>query len=197
MDTWVIVAIVAAAVLVVAGAIALWAFLRYRRTEDLRGTFGPEYDRVVNERGKGAGEKELMERRDRVHVFDVRALSQEQHEAFVGRWTETQSRFVDDPSAAITEADVLVAEVMKARGYPVAEDFDRRADDISVDHPDFVANYRSAHEISTRHESGQATTEELRRAMVNYRELFADLLGNGRGAITTSRAAVPAAERTS
>jgi hypothetical protein len=136
----------------------------------------------VHERGRAAGEQELIERRDRVSVFEVRPLSREQHDAFVGRWSETQARFVDDPSAAISEADALVADVMQARGYPVADDFERRAADVSVDHSNLVSNYRSAHEISARHERGQATTEELRRAMVSYRELFADLLGDGSGA---------------
>jgi hypothetical protein len=129
-----------------------------------------------------------------VKVFEVRPLSREQQAAFTTRWTESQARFVDDPSGAIAEADVLVAEVMKARGYPVADDFERRAADISVGHPLLVSNYRSAHDVSTRHESGQATTEELRRAMVNYRALFADLLEPGRDA-GGGDVRVPAAER--
>ncbi|MGH2609546.1 MAG: hypothetical protein ACRDHF_10725 [Tepidiformaceae bacterium] len=195
MDTWVIVAIVAAAILVVVVVLALWAYLRNRRSTELRDTFGPEYDRVVRERGRGAGEKELTERRDRVKVFEMRPLSREQHSSFTRRWSESQARFVDDPSTAITEADVLVTEVMEARGYPVADDFDRRAADISVDHPDFVANYRAAHDVSTRHATGEATTEELRRAMVNYRELFSDLLDTGVGDRGPGDARVPASER--
>jgi hypothetical protein len=179
MDTWVIVAIVAAVVLAIIVVLAVWSYLRRRRSEDLRNTFGPEYDRVVSDQGRGAGEKELEGRRDRVKVFDVRPLSQEQRATFTGRWRESQARFVDDPSGAIGEADVLVEEVMLARGYPIEDDFERRAADISVDHPDLVSNYRSAYEVSKRHESGDATTEELRRAMVNYRALFADLLETG------------------
>jgi hypothetical protein len=179
MDTWVIIAIVAAVVLAVIVVLAVWSYLRRRRSEDLRNTFGPEYDRVVRDQGRGAGEKELSDRRERVKVFDVRPLSEDQRATFTGRWRESQARFVDDPSGAISDADVLVEEVMLARGYPIEDDFERRAADISVDHPDLVSNYRSAYEVSQRHERGDATTEELRRAMVNYRALFADLLDTG------------------
>src|SRR5688572_27700578 len=102
MDTWVIVAIVAAAVLVVVAAIAVWSYMRRRRTDDLRDTFGPEYERVVQKQGRGPGEKELASRRDRVRVFDVRPLSAEQRDAFTSRWRDSQARFVDDPSGAIS-----------------------------------------------------------------------------------------------
>ncbi|MEX0781252.1 MAG: hypothetical protein WD557_01285 [Dehalococcoidia bacterium] len=188
MDTWVIVAIVAAVVLAIVVVFAAWSYLRRRHSDDLRDTFGPEYDRVVRDQGRGAGEKELESRRERVKVFDVRPLSQEQYTAFTTRWTESQARFVDDPSAAIGDADALVEEVMQARGYPIEGDFERRAADISVDHPELVSNYRSAYEVSKRHESGDATTEELRRAMVNYRALFADLLETGEGDARVPRA---------
>lgn len=179
MDTWVIVAIIAAAVLIVIVALATWMYMRSRRTGELRETFGPEYERTVGERGRGAGEQELLERRERVSRIDVRPLSEPEHERFTAAWTSTQAKFVDDPSIAISEADDLVTEVMRTRGYPVEDDFERRVGDVSVDHPGMVENYRSAHSTAVRHRRGDATTEELRRAMVNYRALFEELLETG------------------
>ncbi len=64
---------------------------------------------------------------------------------------------------------------MQKRGYPVG-DFERRAADISVDHPNVVENYRVAQAIAMRAERGGADTEELRKAVVHYRALFAELL---------------------
>lgn len=176
MDTWLIVLIVAVAVLVVIVALATWMYMRNRRTSHLRDTFGPEYERTVGAKGRGAGEKDLLERRERVQTLELRPLSQPEYERFTTAWTSTQATFVDDPSRAITEADGLVSDVMRTRGYPVDDDFERRAADISVDHPDVVENYRAAHATALRHQKGDATTEELRQAMVKYRALFADLL---------------------
>ena len=175
MDTWVIIASAAAAI-VLTVAIALMVAGRKRHTTGLRDQFGPEYERTVGEMGRGAAEKELATRQKRVSVLDIRPLSRDEYERFTTSWTKTQARFVDDPSAAITEADDLVSQVMKTRGYPVDDDFERRAADVSVDHPQMVDNYRGAHETALRHEKGDATTEELRLAMVKYRALFADLL---------------------
>ena len=179
MDTWVIIAIAVAAIVVVAAVIALWAYSRSRRTRDLRDRFGPEYERTVTEMGRDKGEKDLLARKNRVGVLDVRPLTRDEYDQYTTAWTATQARFVDDPSTAISEADDLVADVMKTRGYPVDDDFERRAADVSVDHPAMVANYRAAHETTLRHEEGDATTEELRQAMVKYRALFADLLETG------------------
>lgn len=190
MDTWVIVSLVLAVIVLVVAALGAWTYLQGRRTAQLRDMFGPEYDRVIKERGRAAGERELTNRRDRVKVFDVRPLTREQHASFTTRWIESQSHFVDDPSRAIEQAHLLVGEVMEARGYPAAEGFEQRAADVSVDHPDMVSNYRAAHEVSVRHEAGMATTEELRRAMVNYRALFADLLERD-GSETGGGAQVP------
>ena len=178
---WVVIAIVAVAVVIVVAGFALWAYSRNRRTSGLRDRFGPEYDAAVGDLGRGSGEKELQSRQKRVKALDVRPLSRDEYERFTSSWTATQARFVDDPSAAITEADDLVAQVMKTRGYPVDDDFDRRAADISVDHPQMVENYRGAHDTALRHEKGDATTEELRLAMVKYRALFADLLETDSG----------------
>jgi hypothetical protein len=120
-------------------------------------------------------ESELMKRQERVEQLDIRPLSASQRSEYMGRWRTVQAKFVDDPKGAVTDADALVTEVMKARGYPIA-DFDQRAADLSVHHPRVVENYRAARDIAQRHRRGEATTEDLRQAMVYCRVLFQDLL---------------------
>jgi hypothetical protein len=110
-----------------------------------------------------------------VEKFSIRPLGAAERERFISEWRSVQSRFVDDPKGAVTEADKLVIRVMQARGYPMS-DFEQRAADISVDHPQVVDNYRAAHEIALRHRRGESTTEDLRNAMLYYRSLFEDLL---------------------
>lgn len=180
MDTvaWIVV-IVCAAVVVAAVAFALWS--RRRRTHALMEGFGPEYDRTVSRSGsRTRGERELDARRKRVESLRIRELSQEDSERLRLAWRDVQARFVDDPESAIGEADRLIAEVMQMRGYPVG-DFEQRAADISVDHADVVAHYRSGHAIAQRRERGEdVNTEDLRQAMVHYRELFEELAGGRR-----------------
>jgi len=118
----------------------------------------------------------LIERQTRVERLHIRPLSPEDTERFAQAWRDVQARFVDDPRGAIVDADRLVAEVMRARGYPVG-DFEQRVADISVDHPNVVMNYRAARDIVQDHGRGRASTEDLRQAMVHFRALFADLLG--------------------
>lgn len=167
---WVIVIGVAAIVLV---AVLL---ARRRASERLRQRFGPEYDRTVREVGAvDKAEAALRAREARVERLNIRRLSQDDAVRFASAWRDVQTLFVDDPPRAITDADSLVAEVMHARGYPVA-DFDQRVDDVSVDHPKVVTNYRAARDIAQAHARGQASTEDLRQAMVHYRALFTDLL---------------------
>jgi hypothetical protein len=157
-------------------AAALWFAVRRRRTEQLRSRFGPEYDRTVREaRSVTEGEAMLIERQTRVERLHIRPLSPEDARRFAQAWRDVQVRFVDDPKGAIVDADRLVGEVMRARGYPVG-DFEQRVADISVDHPDVVMNYRAARDIVQDHGRGRASTEELRQAMVHFRALFADLL---------------------
>jgi hypothetical protein len=172
MDTGTIIAIVvlAAAALILIGIAFL---LSRKRTGDLRSRYGAEYDRTIKASGRREGEKELHERERRVAHFELRNLDPTEHEAFATRWTSVQARFVEAPRTALQNADVLVQEVMTARGYPMA-DFEQRAADISVDHADVVTNYRAAHSISLR--VGSATTEEMRQAMLYYRNLFGELL---------------------
>ncbi len=169
-------AIVIVVAILIAAALAVWVFMRERRSKRLRGRFGPEYETVVHEYGdRSKAERVLEQRSKRVERFRIRSLSESERVRFADEWRRTQSHFVDDPSGAIEDADRLVNEAMLARGYPMA-DFDHRAEDLSVDHPHEVNNYRQAHEIAVRHQRGQASTEDLRKAMVCYRELFDDLL---------------------
>jgi FtsZ-interacting cell division protein ZipA len=160
---------------VIAIAFALWMFVDKRRTQRLRTQFGSEYDRVVEASGRKQAETELESRARRVEKFHIRPLSHEEQTRFAESWRQEQAHFVDNPRTAVENADHLVGEVMRLRGYPVGE-FERRAADLSVDHPRVVENYRSAHEIALRDSHGEASTEDLRRAMVHYRALFEDLL---------------------
>jgi hypothetical protein len=167
----------AVAVILVVAALA-WLHVRRRKTTtaQLRQRFGPEYDQAVQEHGsERRAEAQLADREKRVERLRVRDLDPTQRERFSGQWHSLQSRFVDDPKRSVTEADELVSSLMQTRGYPVA-DFNQRAADISVDHPRVVANYRSAHEIALRLGKGEASTEDLRTAMIHYRSLFDELV---------------------
>jgi len=167
--------IIVAAVAVV-GAAAWYVGMRRHRTDDLRTRYGSEYSRTVSELGsQRRAEDELVRRQERVDALEIRPLLADQRAMFAQQWRGVQGRFVDDPGGAIRRADGLVEEVMKVRGYPVS-DFDQRAADLSVHHARVIENYRAARAIADRHRRGAASTEELRRAMVHYRELFQDLL---------------------
>jgi hypothetical protein len=190
MDTTLLVIIVIAAVVLVAIVAAGWFAAQKKRSDDLRRGFGSEYDRTVDEYGsRGKAEAELRERQKRVSKFDIRPLDPDERERYAKSWAATQARFVDSPAEAVGEADKLVNEVMHARGYPMS-DFDQQAADISVDHPHVVENYRSARAIAERNEAGEATTEDLRQAMVHYRELFNDLLESDAEVVETQRETV-------
>ncbi|HEX2049897.1 MAG TPA: hypothetical protein VHJ34_04595 [Actinomycetota bacterium] len=170
--------IVIAVIVVIAIAIAVYMAMRKKRTERLQGRFGPEYERALNEKGdRKSAEAELGERERRRAKLDVRELDPREREEFSARWTEVQTRFVDQPGTSVKHADTLVQEVMRARGYPV-DDFEQRAADVSVDHPQVAENYRAAHAISLANDHERATTEDLRQAMVHYRALFDELLGS-------------------
>ena len=161
--------------LVVVLAIA-WMYLRQKRTKKLRTHFGSEYDRLLHEGGSRACvEAELGQRERRVKRLSIRPLPRDVSTRYAQLWSDQQARFIDEPKAAVVEADSLVEAVMRDRGYPVGQ-FDQRAADISVDHPHLVENYRAAHAISLREQNGQASTEDLRAAMIYYRDLFRELL---------------------
>jgi hypothetical protein len=171
---WIIVAIVVIAALAAVGV----ALARRRRTERLQSRFGPEYERVVSESGdQRRAEAELQDRFSRRQQFEIRELDPASRERYGERWRHAQAHFVDQPAAAIAEADALVIEVMRERGYPVAGEFEQRAADVSVDHPAVVEHYRAAHRISSDATDGRASTEDLRQAMVHFRALFDELLG--------------------
>ena len=174
MNTWVWIVIAVVAVIVVLGVV--WSALRTRRTSDLQDTFGQEYDRTVDEAGgRRSAERELRDRQKQHDELDIKPLSPEARERYARRWQSTQARFVDDPKGAVAEADQLVQEVMKERGYPT-KDFDRRVADISVEHPDLVEKYRTADGIARASEHGEASTEDMRHSVRHYRALFAELL---------------------
>lgn len=173
MDSNTLIAIVAVVVLLV--VIVLWMMQR-RRSTHLKDRFGPEYERSLQQHGNATlAERELDARERRVAKLEIRRLSHDDQARFSQAWLEIQTRFVDSPGDAVRDADRLVGEVMHARGYPMA-DFNQRAADISVDHPHVVSNYRAAHALADRASRGESTTEDLRQALVHYRELFADLL---------------------
>jgi len=171
-----------AVIAVIVIALIVWAVFHRRRTERLRAQFGPEYDRTVAQAGgRSKAEARLAERSERVHKLAIRPLTSAERDRFADEWGRVQAHFVDAPAGAVAEADRLLGDVMATCGYPVG-DFEQRAADISVDHPVVVQNYRAAHNIALRHASGQASTEELRRAMIHYRTLFDDLVGMPRPA---------------
>jgi hypothetical protein len=158
---------------------AIWLYSAKRRTKALRSKFGPEYNRTARAEGDAAqAEQILREREKRVKKLDIQPLTQEQRNEFADAWEHAQAEFVDDPTAAVAHADVLVQEVMQVRGYPVV-DFEQRVADVSVDHPAVAQNYRLAHEIAKDHEREDVGMEKLRQAMLHYRALFADLLHDG------------------
>ena len=174
MPTWAWIVIVIAAVLIV-GAIA-WSAASARRRKGLQDRFGDEYDRTVADApSKREAEARLSEREKRRKELDIRPLERSSRDRYASRWQNTQAAFVDDPEAAVADADRLIQQVMRERGYPV-DDFDQRANDLSVDHPDVISNYRAAHGIARANDRNNASTEDLRTAMVHYRALFDDLL---------------------
>jgi hypothetical protein len=172
-------AVIIAAVVVVALVVLAVVFSvvrKRRRSKELRERFGPEYAETVNRVGdRGRAEEELDNRVKRVENIKIRPLAPEARRAFAASWDDIQARFVDDPPGAFRAADALVQRVMSERGYPVG-DFEQRAGDISVDHPDVVSHYRDAHRVYLREESGDASTDDLRSGFVHYRELFRELL---------------------
>ncbi len=169
---WIVLAVVAVAVLAVG-----WQAMRSRSSKQLQEGFGPEYEHVVEETGdKRDAERELKERRDRREELEIRSLSADARSRYTAEWRAVQARFVDEPEAAVHDADRLVQEVMADRGYPVDDDFERRAADVSVDYPDVVENFREGHRLVQEQGDSDGDTESLRQAMVHFRSLFDELL---------------------
>ena len=177
MPGWAWAIIVVAAVVLV--AIVVWRALATKKTRALQGRFGPEYDRALDGAdSRRQAEADLKARAERRDELDIRPLAPGARERYLVEWQRVQARFVDDPDGAVRESDMLIQQVMSDRGYPM-DDFDQRAADISVDHPDVVENYREGHRLTRAAATGDGTTEDLRQAMVHYRALFDELLEEG------------------
>ena len=172
-QTWIILAVVVVLALV---ALAAWLLYQKRQSHRLEQRFGPEYGRAVDELGsRTKAESELKTRERRVENLNIVALMPSEAARFSQAWKVLQGSFVDNPKGVVVQADQLVRELLLKRGYPMG-DFERRAADISVDHPAVVENYRAAQAIAARDRRGEADTEELRKAVVHYRALFDELL---------------------
>lgn len=166
--------IIAAAVVIV--VLLIWFMSARRRTAQLRDRFGDEYDRTVGDVGKtSAAEAALIEREKRVEALDIRPLTAREHEGFAEDWRETKALFVDSPAETVLRADRLLANVMKTRGYPMA-DFARRHEDLTVTHGEVARHYLAGHDMAERQNRGEASTEDLRQAMVHYEALFEALV---------------------
>ena len=169
---WVLIAIGAVALL----AVIAWQLVSQRRTRELRQKFGPEYDRTLTSTdSRREAEAELAAREERRHKFEIRQLSVKERAQYSDEWQGVQAQFVDDPAGAVMRADSLIQSVMADRGYPI-EEFERRAADVSVDHPRVVENYRVGHQLFMKTSAGDGSTEDLRQAMRSYRKLFEELV---------------------
>ena len=174
MPGWIWALIVIGAVVLL--ALIVWRAFAARRRKRLQERFGSEYERTIADApSRRQAESDLAEREKRREELNIRPLEQSSRDRYASRWHNTQAQFVDDPESAVGEADALIQEVMRERGYPV-EDFDQRAADLSVDHPEVISNYRAAHGIAIAHRRGKASTDDLRPAMQHYRALFSELL---------------------
>jgi len=188
-------AVIAIAVLVVIGVIAFgW---RRNRTAQLRDHFGSEYDRAVEAKGsRTRAEDALVQRAEEVKQYDIRPLTAAERQRYTGDWQKIAQRFVDRPATAVVEADELITDVMRTRGYPMA-DFEKHAEYLSVKHPRVLEHYRAGHEIIDRHGKGESSTEDLRQAVLHYRALFDELVNDGSDVVRDVRTAreVPAEDR--
>jgi hypothetical protein len=172
------IAVIIGIIVVLAASIAVALFVRKRRTQRLRTQFGgAEYTRAMKEGGsRRKAEAALDKRADHVEAMHIRPLAPGDRARFIESWARVQARFVDSPGSALTDADQLLGDVMSTRGYPVG-DFEHRAADLSVDHPLVLENYRAGHQTALLQMRGQASTEDLRQAMIHYRTLFEELVG--------------------
>lgn len=174
--SWIVIAVVVV-VIVVLALIAVASIMRKKRSDRLKGRFGPEYERAMDSAGgQRAAEKELLARERKHDKLNIDELTPEARARYIQAWGVTQAGFVDNPAKSVSEADRLVTEVLRERGYPI-KDFEQQAADISVDHPKVVEHYRSAHILHLAQEQGEIGTEAQREAIVHYRVLFEELLG--------------------
>lgn len=174
---WIWIAVGVLALIVVASLVARGA--RRSRSAQLRDQFGSEYDHVVEEKGKRKyAEQELLARKAEVQKYDIRPFSVSERDRFRREWALVEQRFIERPTTAVVEADELVADMMRVRGYPMG-DFEKHAAHLSVTHPRIVEHYRSGHNVIGK--GGQASTEDLRQAMLHYRSLFENLITEVKG----------------
>lgn len=180
METWMWIAIGAAAgavaVLLIVGLIAMNSGSKRRKR--LRNEFGPEYDRSVRTMGRRKAERDLSDAEERVADYDLRPLDPEEARKLSDEWSSVELQFIQSPGDAIYRADQFVAELMNRRGYPRA-DFEARARDLSVGHPRVTVDYHEARDTIESHKRGRASTEDLRRAMLRYRNIVTELLEVG------------------
>lgn len=167
------------AIIVIAILVLVFLF-RSRRTAALRDRFGEdEYDRTVERLGgRGKAEENLRAREERVAKLEFRQLELEERKRFTDEWLAAKAGFVDDPAVSVLAADRAIGGVMGARGYPV-DDFDARYESLTVDHGEVARHYRAGHDIALKQTNGQATTEDLRQAMIHYEALFDELVNDG------------------
>lgn len=164
------------AVILVAAALVIGVYMwQHQRASRLQTQYGREYDRAVDELGRLRAQKALSDRERRVDRLAIRPLTREQRDRFAARWDEVEKQFVDDPDGAVREGDRLVEDVMDARGYPISN-FEQRVADLSVHHAHIIDDYRALRDIAHKHIQQDATTEDLRQAMIHFRTVFDDLL---------------------
>ncbi|HVS31508.1 MAG TPA: hypothetical protein VMS98_08630 [Thermoanaerobaculia bacterium] len=173
---WIWIALGVVGVLVVLGLFARGA--RRSRSAQLRDKFGPEYDHVVRERGRGNAELELLARAEDAKGIEIRPLSAADGERYRGEWAKIETRFVERPTTAVVEAEELISEIMRAQGYPIG-DFEKHTAFLSVTHPRVVEHYRAGHQAIDSNRDGRSSTEELRQAMLHFRALITELAGSG------------------
>jgi type II secretory pathway pseudopilin PulG len=182
MNSSTLTAIVIAVAVIVIIAAAVFFLARRQRSARLRSRFGPEYERTIQDAGdRRRAEAELHDREQRVSKLDIRPLSASERDRFTTSWRMIQEEFVDRPKEALIKADDLLTEVMRARGYPT-DTVEQRTADLSVDHPSVVQNYRAGRDLAAKDAEGQADTEDLRQAMIHFRALFDELVGDTAGA---------------
>ena len=190
MEQNVLIAIIA--IVAIAIVIGVWLTMRRRHTDHLRDRFGDEYDRTLDDAGdRTKAEAALVEREKRVDALDIRPLNAAEHTRFATEWRDVKAVFVDSPVEAVLHADRLLATMMKTIGYPMA-DFDRRFEDLTVNHADVARHYREGHLIVSRHGDGSASTEDMRQAMKHYEALFDHIVADAEGDGLTDHAAATA-----
>jgi hypothetical protein len=173
---WIWIALGAVGVIVVLTLFARGA--RRSRSAQLRDKFGPEYDHVVRERGRGEAERELIARAEEAKSIEITPLAAADRDRYRGEWARIETRFVERPTTAVVEAEELISDIMRAQGYPIG-DFEKHTSFLSVKHPRVVEHYRAGHQAIDSNRDGRSTTEELRQAMLHFRALITELVGSG------------------